>query len=118
MGGPQGMEPQMKFRLIVALAFATTGVVTASTADAANWKARHPRRAEVNARLNNQNHRITVERKEGDLTKAQAVDLHAEDHGIRAQERFDASQNGGHITSAQQTQLNREENQVSGQIGR
>ena len=81
------------------------------------WQKAHPRREQVNNRLARQNQRIHQERKEGELTGAQAADLHAEDRGIRAQERFDASQNGGHITKAEQAQLNHEENGVSQQIG-
>lgn len=93
--------------------------LTAGAASAGpNWAKHHPRRAEVNARLANQNRRINAERREGDLTKAQAADLHAEDRGIRAQEHFDASRDGGHITKAEQNQLNQELNATSGQIGR
>ena len=72
----------------------------------------------MNSRLANQNRRIHDERKEGDITAAQAKDLHAEDRGIRAQERFDANENGGHITKAEDRSLNQQENAVSGQIGR
>ncbi|HWX88770.1 MAG TPA: hypothetical protein VNY75_00580 [Rhizomicrobium sp.] len=108
----------MKRAILVAFVLAAAGIGAASSADAAGWRAHHPRRAEVNMRLNNQNHRIAVERREGELTRAQAADLHVEDRGIRAQERFDASRNGGHITRAQQARLNHEENQVSRQIGR
>lgn len=89
-----------------------------STVSAATWGQKHPRRTEVNGRLANQDRRIHTERKEGELTAAQARDLHAEDRGIRAQERFDASHDGGHITKAEQAQLNHEENGVSRQIGR
>ncbi len=108
----------MKRSLIVAFAFALAALGTASAADAAGWQAQHPRRVEVNARLHNQNRRIAQERKEGELTKAQARDLHMEDRGIRGQERYDASKHGGHITKAQMARLNREENGVSRQIGR
>jgi F0F1-type ATP synthase membrane subunit b/b' len=91
--------------------------VTATGASASTWSRHHPRRAEVNHRLANQNKRIAQERREGELTKAQATDLRTEDRGIRGQERYDASQNGSHITKTQQRQLNREENQVGRQIG-
>jgi hypothetical protein len=107
----------MKRTILIAMTLALTGMGFVSSADA-GWRANHPRRAEVNSRLNNQNRRIHQERKEGELTGAQAADLHAENRGIRSQERFDASQNGGHITRAEQGQLNHEENGVSGQIGR
>jgi hypothetical protein len=93
-------------------------LTTATTASAATaWAHNHPRRAEVNARLANQNQRINAERREGKITKAQAQELHAEDQGIRADERFDASTDGGHITKAEQAQLNKQENSVSQQIG-
>ena len=107
----------MKRTILIAMTLALTGGAFVSGASA-DWRTNHPRRAEVNARLNNQARRIHQERKEGELTGAQAADLHAEDRGIRAQERFDASQNGGHITKAEQVQLNHEENGVSRQIGR
>src|SRR5579863_7904702 len=107
----------MKRTILMAMTIALTGAAFVSSADA-NWRTSHPRRAEVNARLNNQARRIHQERKEGEITGAQAADLHAEDRGIRAQERFDASHNGGHITKAEQGQLNHEENGVSHQIGR
>ena len=99
------------------LALSLAGLGT-SSASAMGWRASHPRRAEVNARLNHQDHRINVERREGDITASQAHDLHAQDRGIRAQERFDASQNGGHITRSEQGSLNQQENAVSQQIGR
>jgi len=98
--------------LAVALAGATGASATTTT-----WKTHHPRRAEVNARLARQNHRITVQRREGELTGRQAHELRAEDRGVRNQERFYASRDGGHITKAEQHRLNREENGVSGQIG-
>jgi hypothetical protein len=93
-------------------------LVLAAPSSAATWRATHPRRTEVNARLANQDRRIHQERKEGDITTAQAQDLHQEDRGIRADERFDASQNNGHITKAEQHNLNQQENAVSQQIGR
>ena len=78
----------------------------------------HPRRAEVNHRLNNQDKRINKEVKEGEMTKAKAAKLHKEDHQIRKEERMMASQNGGHITRQEQKTLNRQENAVSKQIGK
>ena len=109
----------MSMKIITAaslLALSVT-VLSASSASAMGWRAGHPRRAEVNARLNHQDRRINVERREGEITTAQAHDLHAEDRGIRAQERFDASNNGGHITRAEDRSLNQQENAVSHQIG-
>jgi hypothetical protein len=99
----------MSLLLSSALVFPTLAV--------AGWKAEHPRRAEVNGRLNNQDRRINKEVREGEITKGQAAQLHAEDHTIRNEERFMASQNGGHITKAEQRSLNQQENGVSRQIG-
>jgi predicted RND superfamily exporter protein len=80
------------------------------------WQKEHPRRAEVNKRLKNQNRRINQGVKNGKLTKQQAAQLHKEDHQIRQEERDMASQNGGHITKQEQKTLNQQENAVSGQI--
>src|SRR5262249_7813028 len=82
------------------------------------WEKDHQHREEVNNRLANQNQRIKTERKEGEISKAQARKLHAEDHAIRKEERTMASTNGGHITKAEQKALNQQENQVSRQIGK
>ncbi len=98
-----------------AFVFAAAGSVLAAEKD---WKADHPRRAEVNNRLNNQDKRINQERKEGEISKAQAQNLHKEDRQIRNEERAMASQNGGHITKQEQKTLNQQENAVSRQIGK
>ena len=102
---------------VTALAAALTALM-ASSAAAGKWAQNHPRRAEVNARLNNQNRRINSELKEGEITKGQANALHHEDHQIRQEERDMASQNGGHITKAEQGVLNQQENAVSKEIGK
>ncbi len=93
------------------------GSIANASADTV-WQKHHPRREEVNNRLNNLNRRINTERREGEISAAQAQKLHQEDRTIRNQERFDASLNDGHITKAEQRALNQEENGVSGQIGR
>ena len=78
----------------------------------------HPRREQVNQRLANQNRRIHNQVAAGDLTKAQAAKLHRDDRKIRREERLMASQNGGHVTKAEQRVLNQQENAVSKQIGK
>jgi hypothetical protein len=82
------------------------------------WNQEHPRRAEVNSRLANQNARIKQQVKEGDMSKAQAAQMHQQDHAIRQEERAMASTNKGHITKAEQKALNQQENQVSKEIGK
>jgi hypothetical protein len=97
---------------IAFMAAASSGAV------AGNWAHNHPRREQVNDRLQNQNRRINRELKEGDITQRQANQLHREDRQIRQEERDMASQNGGHITKSEQGTLNQQENHVSGQIGK
>ena len=101
----------------VALGLAVVLAGAAGASAETQWQAHHPRRVEVNHRLARQDHRIAVERREGELSGRQARELHAEDRGVRAQERFDASHDRGHITRAEQRRLNHEENGVSRQIG-
>ena len=50
-----------------------------SGAIAGNWGQNHPRREQVNDRLQNQNRRINRERQEGEITQRQANQLHRED---------------------------------------
>lgn len=100
-----------------AIAASTLYVATPSHADPA-WDAAHPRRAEVNQRLANQNRRIDAGVADHQLTNGQARQLHREDHAIRAEERADAATHGGHITKGEQRQINRQENHVSRQIHR
>jgi Ni/Co efflux regulator RcnB len=104
----------------IAIAILTLGIVAGATelANAETWNQAHPRRAEVNARLANQNHRINQERREGEITARQARALHGQDRFIRKEERFMAGQNCSHITRSEQRSLNQEENAVSRQVGR
>jgi hypothetical protein len=116
------MESEMtiihKTLRVAAAASAFLALLTvAESASASTWAQNHPRRAEVNQRLANQNHRINRELREGEITRGQAHALHAQDHAIRSEERFMASQRGGHITGAEQRALNQQENAVSHNIG-
>jgi hypothetical protein len=106
---------QMMKTIRFLIAASTLYIATPSHADPA-WDAAHPRRAEVNSRLANQNHRINQGVADHQLTNSQARQLHREDHAIRAEERADAATHGGHITKAEQHQINRQENRVSRQI--
>ena len=81
-----------------------------------DWKQQHPRRAEVNKRLNNQHRRIHQGVKNGTLTKQEAAQFRGKDRQIRQEERSMASQNGGHITKTEQKALNQQENAESKQI--
>jgi hypothetical protein len=96
----------------------TLGALAAPALADTQWQKNHPRREQVNNRLKNQNKRIRQERREGEITKGQAAQLHRDDHAIRQEERTMASTNGGHVTKAEQKALNQQENQVSKQIGK
>jgi hypothetical protein len=102
--------------LLLGTALLATSIAAASAQS--NWAQNHPRREQVNDRLQNQNRRINQEVREGEITKGQAQQLHQEDHAIRQEERGMAKLNGGHITGAEQKALNQQENAVSRQIGR
>jgi hypothetical protein len=111
--------PHMFSKRLVAAALVgvfALGIAGNAMADT-QWQKNHPRREQVNGRLNNQNQRIHNQVKEGELTKSQAAALHKQDHQIRQEERLMASQNGGHITKQEQKTLNQQENQLSKQIG-
>jgi hypothetical protein len=107
------------FAIALAATFCAASAMAQSAAAPASsaWAQNHPRRAEVNQRLGNQNARIKDEVKEGDMSKAKAQRLHAADKGIRQEERDMAKQNGGHITKQEQKTLNQQENAVSKRIG-
>jgi hypothetical protein len=70
----------------------------------------HPRRNQVNKRVKNQRARINQGVKSGELSKGQAKQLRANDNAIKAQEHADVKANGGHLTGAEQKQINQEEN--------
>ncbi len=91
-------------------------VLLAASANAGESCNLHPRRAEVNRRLDVQGARIRAGVRDGELSRGEARQLHAEDNGIRRQERVDAAAHGGALTRGEQRQLNREENGTSAQI--
>ena len=106
-------------KLSAAIVAVLAGVTMSSNALATTrWERSHPRRDQVNDRVARQDRRIAVERREGDLTKAQAQALRQSDRSIRLQQRADARANGGHITKAEQHTLNEELNANSKAIGK
>ncbi len=108
----------MKTTILTAVAaFAALVLATSASAqDQSKFDKTHPRRAEVNSRLNNQNARIDNKVDDGKMSKAEAAKLHKEDHAIRKEEKRDAAANGGHLTKAEQKHINHQENHVSKQI--
>jgi len=102
----------------IALSMAFTGITMVNAMAETKWERNHPRRNQVNDRLENQNRRINRELREGEITKGEARRLHSEDRAIRREERTMSKLNNGHITPAEQKALNQQENAVSRQIGR
>jgi hypothetical protein len=101
----------MKLRnILIAAVGLTMAAASAGAASAATpWQNHHPRRVEVNHRLDHINHVITVDRRHDDLTALQARRLHERDNMLRMQERNFARHEGGHITRHEQRLLNHRE---------
>ena len=110
------MSISVKRSLTLAVTIAVASAVAGSASADTTWQKNHPRREQVNHRLNNQDKRIHNDVKNGTLTKGQAASLHKDDHQVRQEERDMASQNGGHITKSEQKVLNQQENGISKQI--
>ncbi|MHB8528883.1 MAG: hypothetical protein ACYC8V_05140 [Caulobacteraceae bacterium] len=103
--------------LIAALGLAmAAGAATAASADTP-WQNHHPRREQVNDRLQNQNARIRQERREGEMSAMKAHRLHRADRRIRREGRRFAARDNGHITRTERARLNHQENQVGRRIG-
>lgn len=77
----------------------------------------HPKVNEVNKRIDNQEKRITEERKEGDLTKAQAQQDRKNLSVINQEKKDMRKEDKGHLTNADQKALNQQLNQNSKKIG-
>jgi hypothetical protein len=80
------------------------------------FAAEHPRRDEVNTRIDNQRGRINQGLKNGTLSPQEAQQLRSNDRAIKQQEHADVKANGGYITRGEQKQLNQEENADSALI--
>jgi biopolymer transport protein ExbB/TolQ len=78
-----------------------------------NFKEKHPRRAEVLKRANNEEKKNEEAEEQGKITNRQEKKLNREDQRIKKEEERDARAHGGMITKAEQNKLNREENRVN-----
>lgn len=92
------------------------GIVEVSADANEGIKKHHPRRAEVNKRVRNQERRINQGEKSGKLSHEQAEQLRADEKGIKAKEQAELQANGGHLTKPQQKELNQELNAESKKI--
>ena len=102
--------------LLGAFALGTPLVATSAQAES-HWEHVHPRRDQVLDRTQHLNRRIVHERREGELTAAQAHNLHAQVRQTRLEQRAMAQANGGYITRAQQAGLNQQQNAISRRVG-
>ena len=117
--GEETMKTTTRITMTLA-AIATLGTLLAAPvfAQETQWDKDHPRRTEVNDRLQNQNKRITNEVKSGQITKTQAQNLRANDKTIHGEEKAMASQDNGHITKTDKKALNQQLNQNSQAIAK
>lgn len=112
----------MKFSMLViqtAICLAISApLAMAAQGNNANWRKNHPRRAQVERRDHRLEKRTARAEKNGKITEGQADKLEGEEQAIHNQEKADAAANGGHITKAEQRDLNREENGVRHELRR
>jgi len=103
-----------------ALAYSLIAIVAVGSAAPAfaegYWNRTHPRRAEVNHRIANQERQIRHDVRDGKLSRGQGRALMAQDRAVLADERADARLDGGHITRAEQRQLNGDLNAIHNEI--
>ena len=78
----------------------------------------HPRVNQVNRRQTRQQNRIGNGIKNGSLNPNEASRLEKREAGIQRQEKRDMAKHNGHLTKAEQKQLNHRENRVSRSIYR
>ncbi|MGS0747076.1 hypothetical protein [Halpernia sp. GG3] len=77
----------------------------------------HGRVGKINSIIDNQEKRITEERKEGDLSKQQAVADRKDLRIINTEKQNMRKDDHGHLTKADDRRLNRQLNQNSKSIG-
>ncbi len=112
------MHTTSRIALTLTLATAALGVLSTSAFAETPWQLSHPRRAEVNSRLAQQNRSIGHEVREGEISHRQAHALRAEDKAVRNEEQAMAAQNHGHISGVEQHALNQQLNRNSAAIGK
>lgn len=76
----------------------------------------HPRVNQVNSREQNQQNRVANGMKSGAVTPKEGAKLERQQQHIARQEKRDMAKDNGHLTKANQAQLNREQNRASKNI--
>jgi hypothetical protein len=105
--------------LIVAagcLAFSVAAKADPSTTNPSPVDPGHPRVTEVQKRQANQQERIGKGIEKGSLTPGEATRLEKKENGIEKTKEADMAAHNGHLTKAEQRNLNHRENHVSKQI--
>lgn len=90
-------------------------VLLAPAADAVPAN-RHPRVRQVNRRFERQQDRIAAGINSGQLTPREAANLETKEAALKSEERTFRLENGGSLTRAEQTKLNKQENNLSEQV--
>jgi hypothetical protein len=107
----------MKSKLLFSALFvAFLGIANISMAQDGGFAKNHPRRAEVNQRLNNQDRRISHKFRNGDISRRQARHMYHRNHQIRREERRMAYRHNGHLSRRDDYRLNRQENRANRRI--
>ena len=99
--------------LSVALAVPATAVLAEETPRherRENFAQQHPRRAEVNRRVEHQRRELNQQLKSGKITKEQYDAEMAKLKDVKAEEKADVKANGGHLTKDEQKDLNKDLN--------
>src|SRR6202142_3223685 len=76
----------------------------------------HPRVNEVNQREENQQKRIANGINNGSLNAHETANLERREASVQKQEQADMAKHNGHLTKAEQNQLNRRQNRISHSI--
>ena len=100
---------------IATMALASGAAMAQTTPPQANDPG-HPRVNEVNQRLDNQQTRIQNGVADGQINAKQEARDEKQDANIAQRESADQAKHGGHLTKAEQRNLNKSENQDSRRI--
>lgn len=73
----------MKTKALIMSAMIVIIGISSSAFAQTHFDKTHPRRAEVNARLANKDHRINYDVRDGQISHTQAANLHRDDHRMR-----------------------------------
>lgn len=76
----------------------------------------HPRVNQVNKREQNQQNRVANGLKSGKMSAQQASNIEKREASVQNQEQKDMAAHNGHLTKAEQRQLNGRENRISKSI--